>query len=155
MLAALLIAVSGAYTPVRAEEGPAPPAFSPEPIVAEVAERVLALDPERISAADVRDLARAPAPRILLFQGSLAPVTMLPFANFLIAMGYPEAKLRNADGGFSLSSFGDSADVAGTLAWYYEREGMVPMMIGHSQGGMMVIKVLQDLAGMAGDKVMV
>src|SRR4030081_3717985 len=94
MLAALSIAVSGAYAPLRAEEGARPPAFTPEPVVAELAERVLALDPERISAADVRDLlSRVPAPRIFLFQGSLAPVTMLPFANFLIAMGYPEATL--------------------------------------------------------------
>jgi hypothetical protein len=157
MLAALLISFGGGYLPLRAEEGAGAPAFAPQPIAAEVAERVLALDPEHISAADVRDLlARVPAPRIFLFQGSLAPVTMLPFANFLIAMGYPEAKLRNAaDGSVSLSSFGDSAEPAGTLAWYYEREGMMPMMIGHSQGGMMVIRILQDLAGMAADKVMV
>src|SRR5205085_8841378 len=73
-----------------------------------------------------------------------------------MVMGYPEAKLRDAtDGSFSHSSFGDSAEVAGTLAWYYEHEGMMPMMIGHSQGGMMVIKVLQDLAGMASDTTMV
>lgn len=156
MIAAFLISFGGGSTPLCAEEGPGARAFAPQSIAPEVAERVLALDPEHISAADVRDLlSRVPAPRIILFQGSLAPVTMLPFANFLIAMGYPEAKLRNADGSFSLSSFGDSAELAGTLAWYYEREGMMPMMIGHSQGGMMVTKILQDLAGMAADKVMV
>ena len=53
-------------------------------------DRILALDPEHISAADVRDvLAHAPAPRIINLQGSLAWVTMQPFAEFLVAMGYP------------------------------------------------------------------
>ena len=41
------------------------------------------------------------------------------------------------------------------LAWHYEREGMMPMLIGHSQGGMLAIKVLQDLAGGSGDPIAV
>jgi hypothetical protein len=155
-LVALAIAVSAASTPLCGEDGVAADRFSPEPIDATVADCVLALDPERVSATDVRELlARMPAPRIVNFQGSLLPVTMEPFAQFLIAMGYPEAKLRNpADGSLSQSSFGDSTEPAGALAWYYEREGMMPMMIGHSQGGMMVVKILHDLAGRSG-KVMV
>jgi hypothetical protein len=157
ILALLLIAVSAACTPLHGEEGVAAPTFSPEPIDATVAERVLALDPERISAADVRYLlARTPAPRIINFHGSLAVVSMRPFAEYLIAMGYPESKLRTPDdGSLSQSSFGDSAELAGALAWYYEREGMMPMLIGHSQGGMMVVKILQDLAGMSAAKVLV
>ncbi len=156
-LAALAIAAIAASTPLGAEDAAAVPPFSPEPIDATVADRVLALNPERISAADVRDLlARTPAPRIINFQGSLAPATMQPFAEYLIAMGYPEAKLRNpADGSLSWSSFGESAELAGALAWYYEREGVVPMIIGHSQGGMLVIKILHDLAGTSGDKITV
>jgi hypothetical protein len=112
-------------------------------------DRVLALDPEHISAADVRDvLAHAPAPRIISLQGSLAWVTMQPFAEFLVAMGYPEAQLRNpANGTLSYSSFVDSETVAGTLAWYYEHEGMTPMLIGHSHGGMLAIRVLHELSG--------
>ena len=39
-----------------------------------------------------------------------------------------------------------SEQLAGMLGWYYERDGMVPMLIGHSQGGMIVIKTLYDLA---------
>jgi hypothetical protein len=114
------------------------------------AERIQALDPERISDRDVRDvLAHAPAPRIILLQGSFAPVTMQPFAEFLIAMGYPEEKIRNPDGTFSTSSFGSSATLAGTLAWYYERDGMMPMLIGHSQGGMLVIRTLHELAALS------
>jgi len=33
------------------------------------------------------------------------------------------------------------------IAWFYEHEGVRPMMVGHSQGGMQAIKVLHDLAG--------
>lgn len=118
--------------------------------------RILALDPNRISAEDVRDvLSKAPAPRIIGLQGSVPLVTMRPFAEFLIAMGYPESQLRNPDGSLSQSSFVDSERLAGTLAWYYEREGMMPMLIGHSQGGMVVIKVLYELVGEFNDKISV
>lgn len=113
------------------------------------AERILALDPEHLSERDVRDvLSLAPAPRIIALQGSLALVTMEPFADFLIAMGYPEERITNpADGTRSYSSFRSSAALAGTLAWHYEREGMMPMLIGHSQGGMLAIRILHELAG--------
>ena len=118
-------------------------------------ERLLALDPERISARDVREvLARGPSPRIITMQGSVPLVTMKPFADFLVAMDYPEERLRNPrDLSYSYSSFADSRALAGSLAWYYEREGMVPMLIGHSQGGMLAIKVLHELAGTFADRV--
>ena len=122
-----------------------------------VEERVLALDPERISEGAVREtLALAPAPRIINLHGSVPLVTMRPFAEFLIAMGYPAERLRNPhDGSLTYSSYADSRALAGKLAWHYEREGMVPMLIGHSQGGMLAIKVLQDLSGAAGDRIAV
>lgn len=108
-----------------------------------------ALDCDSVSASDVRGvLAKAPAPRIVLLQGSVPLVTMDSFAHFLIAMGYPEERLRNPrDGDFSYSSFADSADLAGALAFDYESTGMEPMLIGHSQGGMLAIEVLYELAG--------
>ena len=81
---------------------------------------------------------------------------MAPFAEFLIAMGYPAERLRNPrDGRYTYCSFTDSRELAGTLAWHYEREGSVPMLIGHSQGGMLTVKVLQDLAGASGDRITV
>ena len=112
-------------------------------------ERVLALDPSNISPAEVRDvLARAPAPRIINLQGSATLFTMTPFAEYLIAMGYPESRLRDPrDGSLSQSSFADSEQLAGVVAWHYETEGMRPMLIGHSQGGMLAIRVLHELAG--------
>jgi hypothetical protein len=118
-------------------------------------QRLLALDPEHISAREVADvLARVPAPRIVLLQGSFAPVTMDPFAEFLIAMGYPSERIRNPrDDGYSSSSFADSREVAGAMAWYYETEGLRPLVIGHSQGGMLAIRVLYELAGAFGDEI--
>ena len=119
------------------------------PLDRETEDRILALLPERISGIEMRTvLARAPAPRIIALQGSLAVVTMAPFAEFLIAMGYPEGRVRNPrDGALSYSSFLDSRELAGAVGWYYEHEGMAPMLIGHSQGGMMAVRVLHELAG--------
>jgi hypothetical protein len=118
-------------------------------------ERLLALDPEHISAREVADvLERVPAPRIVLLQGSFAPVSMDPFAEFLIAMGYPSERIGNPRGdGYSSSSFADSREVAGTMAWYYETDGLRPLVIGHSQGGMLAIRVLYELAGAFGDEI--
>ena len=118
-------------------------------------DRILALDPKDISAAEVGDvLGRSTAPRIIALQGSVPLITMQPFAEFLIAMGYPESRLSNPkDGSFSYASGGSSAELAGAIAWYYESDGLMPMLIGHSQGGMLAIKVLHELAGSFGSEV--
>src|ERR1700751_1543013 len=61
-----------------------------------VVARVLALDPAHVSAVDVRDtLSRVPAPRVIALSGSVALVTMQPFAAFLAEMGYPRERLVN------------------------------------------------------------
>ena len=116
------------------------------------AARVLALDPERISEADVRDvLAHAPAPRVILISG-FALVSMAPFGEFLIAMGYPEERIRNPRNGTLAysSNATTSAALAGMLAWHYEHDAMMPLVIGHSQGGMIAIRALHELAGAFG-----
>ena len=125
------------------------PLPAPQPIDRAVAARIAQLDCARVSGADVREtLAHARAPRIVLLRGSAAFVTMEPFARFLIGMGYPADRLRDPhDGALSRSSFGDSATLAGELAFDYERSGMEPMLIGHSQGGMLAIRTLYELAG--------
>ena len=93
-------------------------------------------------------LTALPAPRVIGLSGSVPIVTMQPFAEFLIAMGYPEASLRDPrDGSLALSSYTDSAELAGAVAWYYERDAMRPMLVGHSQGGMLVVRTLHELAG--------
>jgi hypothetical protein len=119
--------------------------------------RILALAPDRISEREVTELlARVPAPRIICLHGSVPLVTMRPFAEFLVAMGYPETSVRDPkDGIYSYSSYGDSRRLAGMLAWYYERDGMMPILVGHSQGGMLVIKVLHDLADASGNPIAV
>ncbi len=119
--------------------------------------RVLALDPGRISAADVRDvLSRVPAPRVIGLSGSVALVSMQPFAEFLAGMGYPRPRLANPrDGSLSYSSYTDSVRLAGEIAWCYERDAMMPMLIGHSQGGMLVLQTLHELAGTFGHELRV
>jgi len=120
-------------------------------------ERILALDPERISGDDVRTtLAAGPAPRIVSLHGGIYPVhlAMESFAEFLIGMGYPEAKLRHpGDGRLSHSPYEDSERIAGLIAWYYEQEGMRPLVIGHSQGGIQAVKVLYEFAGAFTDRI--
>lgn len=120
-------------------------------------ERILALDPERISDTDVRTtLGAAPAPQIIGLHGGIYPVylAMSTFARFLRDMGYPHDRIRHpGDGRLSHSPYENSAQIAGLIAWYYERDGLRPMMIGHSQGGMQAIKVLHELNGEFSDSI--
>ena len=150
-----LTAAITAVTPISASaEAPADETQSLD-VEPEIARRLHELDPGRISAHDVAEvLARVPAPRIILLQGSFPIINMDPFAEFLIAMGYPADRIRNPrDGRYSESSFMDSQRLAGMIAWYYETEGMRPLLIGHSQGGMLAIRVLYDLAGAFSDAI--
>ena len=118
-----------------------------------IAPKLRALDCTNVSGIEVRDvLAKVPAPRVVLLQGSVPLVTMEPFARFLAGMGYPEARMRDpGDGQFSESSFMAGEVLAGKLAFDYERTGLSPMLIGHSQGGMLVIRTLDELAGLFHD----
>jgi hypothetical protein len=114
-------------------------------------EKILTLDPEHVTGKDIKDvLSQAPAPQIVNIHGGIYPVylAMKSFSEFLIGMGYPEASIRNpGDGSYSFSCYASSEKIAGAIAWYYERDGMRPMIIGHSQGGMQAVKVLHELAG--------
>ena len=161
LLVALAMALAGCATPPRApgqvEASPAPPiARSPEappkpqPLDATLEQRILALDPEHLTADDVKTLAEGPAPHVMLLHGGIYPVHLLManFGRFLTGMGYPEAQIRDpGDREWSYSPYEESAQLAGLVAWYYERDGMRPMMIGHSQGGIQIVKVLRELNG--------
>jgi hypothetical protein len=118
---------------------------------AEAKEKILALDPEQVTERDIRELlSPAPAPRIINIHGGLLPIksSMISFSRFLIGMGYPEASLRNPGNGSYTYGYYDRSDrIAGSIAWHYEREGMRPMIIGHSLGGIQTIRVLHKLAG--------
>jgi hypothetical protein len=142
-LAVVLVALGG---PIAVATAVLP---TPSPGVA------LALDCDQLAGADAAQaLALLPAPRIVNLHGSVAFVTMEPFATFLIGMGYPEQALRDPqDGSLSQSSFGSSEELAGALAWHYERDGLRPMLVGHSQGGMLVVRTLHELAGEFNDSV--
>jgi hypothetical protein len=132
--------------------GTPPQASPPSPRKAldpALAARILALDPERLSEEDVKTLAAGPAPRVILLHGGVFPVHLLmaSFGRFLVGMGYPEAQIRAPDGEWSYSPYMDTRQLAGLVAWQYENDAMRPMMIGHSQGGLYVVKILKDLAG--------
>jgi pimeloyl-ACP methyl ester carboxylesterase len=113
-------------------------------------DRILALDPDHVTAAEVRTVLKgAPAPQLINIHGGFASVIkyMVSFGDFLIGMGYPESSIRNAaDGTYTFSCYEDSEMIAGMIAWYYEKEGMRPMIVGHSQGGIQAVKILQKLA---------
>jgi hypothetical protein len=121
--------------------------------------RIMALDPEHVSDADVRTvLAAGPTPRIVALHGGIYPVHLLmaSFSRFLEGMGYPGNKLRHpGDGRRSHSPYESSTQIAGLIGWYYEQEGLMPMLVGHSQGGIQLVKVLHELAGNFGPAIAV
>jgi hypothetical protein len=113
-------------------------------------DRILALDPEHLNAADVATLAQGPTPRVFLFHGGIYPVhlAMESFGEFLVGMGYPEAKIRDpGNGEWSYTPYDSSERLAGLVAWSYEHDAVRPMLIGHSQGGLHAVKILKELAG--------
>ena len=163
VVASLALALAGcATTPAGVRpyvRGDAPAGLSvlrAIPIDAAVEERILALDPARISDKDVATLAAGPTPRIMLLHGGIYPVhlVMESFGEFLVGMGYPEGKIRDrATGDWSRTPYDTSQRLAGMVAWYYEQDGMRPMLVGHSQGGLYVVRILKELAGQNADAV--
>ena len=149
------LALAGCATPTS------PPGETTAPPRARSADRalddqILALDPEHLSGGDVRILGKGPAPRIILLHGGIYPVhlLMVSFGRFLTEMGYPEAQIRDpGNRDWSYSPYQESTEIAGLTAWAYERDGMRPMIIGHSQGGMQAVKVLRELAGKMSDQI--
>jgi hypothetical protein len=160
-----LLVVACATRPYRPPEqagaAPAPgSALKSLALGAALEDRILALDPQHITAVEVQEtLSKAPAPRVVLIHGGIYPVylAMTSFAEFLVAMGYPDSAIHRPDGVldsvYSYSPYQDSRELAGLIAWYYERDGMRPMILGHSQGGVQAVKVLDELAGIFGSEI--
>lgn len=120
----------------------------------ETEDRILALDPERVSGQDITGLlSNLPAPRVVNIHGGIYPVylAMKSFSRFLVGMGYPEVSITNpGNGKYSFSCYTSSARIAGAVGWYYEQEPLRPVLVGHSQGGMQAVKVLYKLTGSSG-----
>jgi hypothetical protein len=159
---ALGIGLAGcALQPLEEPAGPHHAAAPAKPLVPDraLADRILALDPDRLSDSDVRNvLAKGPTPRVMLVYGGVVIVKpmMQSFGYFLVRMGYPEARIRDpGDRDWSYSPYDSAEKLAGIVAWDYERTGVRPMMIGHSQGGMQAVKVLYELAGQLDESVRV
>ncbi len=127
----------------------------PTPVPAAMPDVPSHLDCDRLAGAEAQAaLSVLPAPRIINLHGSVPIVTMEPFARFLIGMGYPEASLRDPrDDSLSMSSYTSSTKLAGIVAWHYEQTGLRPMLIGHSQGGMLVVRTLHELDGAFADAI--
>jgi len=118
--------------------------------------RILALDPTHVTAADIAGpLSQAPAPRIINIHGGIYPVhlRMISFSEFLVGMGYPRKSVKNrGDGTYTFSCYESSDTIAGMIAWYYEHEGLPPIIVGHSQGGFQAVKILRKFAGLSAKK---
>ncbi|CAG0961057.1 hypothetical protein BURK1_00720 [Burkholderiales bacterium] len=109
-------------------------------------------DCARVDATTAASLPAGRAPHIVLLQGSLGIVTMAPFGAFLAGMGYPTSALADPrTGEMTTDSDLDGRTLAGMLAWLYERDGVRPLIVGHSKGGGVVIDALRALAGAYGD----
>lgn len=121
------------------------------PLSGELNKRILALNPEMVSEADIREtLAHSPAPKIFLIHGGVpaSGATMESFGEFLVEMGYPREALRNPQHrSLSYSPYQSSSGMVGYVAWYYERTGLRPMVIGHSMGAMQTNLILHMLNG--------
>jgi hypothetical protein len=145
--AALGLAVALALVPLACSAAP-PSARDVEPAAIPPA-ALAALDCDRVPAAAVHEvLAHVPAPRLILIKGTLPALTLDSLAHFLAGMGYPLARITDPrDGSLSRSGYDDSARLAGEVAWYVEHDGMPPILVGHSRGGMLVIRTLHELAG--------
>ena len=98
LLVSLLVATSLAFLGSCATTPTAPAKPLPSgagvlrsvPMDAALEDRILALDPKKITAADIRDtLSKAPAPRVFTIRGGIYPVylAMESFGDFLIGMG--------------------------------------------------------------------
>lgn len=121
-------------------------------------DQILAMDPDHLSADDVATLAKGPVPQIMLLRGGVIGVylAMESFGDFLVGMGYPEAKIRDpSNGEWSYSPYDYSDRLAGIAVWYYEHDAVRPMLIGHSQGGLYSVKILKELAGQRSERVYV
>jgi hypothetical protein len=162
---ALLLVISlslvlwGCSTQQTTEPDPLATAQPEVSISPEMQDRILSMNPEQVSGQEVEELLSiGPAPRVINIHGGIYPVhiVMESFAEFLMGMGYPEESIRNpGDGSTTFSCYDDSKKIAGAIAWYYEHEGMRPLMVGHSQGGIQAVKVLHVLAGNFGSEIAV
>jgi pimeloyl-ACP methyl ester carboxylesterase len=144
---------------VERQTANAQPALDPRPLMLDpepplspaIQAKIMALDPENVSQKEISEvLAHAPAPRIINIHGGILPrhANMNSFSEFLIGMGYPAASIRHPnDGNYTFGYYHKSDMIAGLIAWYYETDGLRPMLVGFSQGGFQAMRVLHKLAG--------
>ena len=114
---------------------------------ADLMDRILKIDPENVTAEDVRVLAQGPAPWILPIAPAFpGPFMMQDFLDFLVEMGYPRERIGDPRShNYNISYMESSKTIAGLIAWLYERDGLSPMIMGWSAGGIITVAALHDL----------
>ncbi len=121
------------------------------PLDAAQEDRILALDPERVSEADVRDtLSHGPAPRIILMHGGIYPVhlAMASFGRFLAR--WATRRRRSATRRTAAGRTARTKAARMAPAWSRGTTSTTacrPMIVGHSQGGIQAVKILHELNG--------
>lgn len=119
----------------------------------DLAKKILALDPNNISDADVREtLSKGPTPWML----SIAPLSpwseeFLAMPRFLVEMGYPIDRIGDPRKEEYKVFWKEKPEIiAGMAAWLYELDGMNPLMMGWSGGGILTVVVLHSLNNTTG-----
>lgn len=119
----------------------------------DLAKKILSLDPNNITDADVREtLSKGPAPWIL----ALAPLPpwseeFVATARFFVDMGYPVDRIGDPRmNQYKIFWREKSEVIAGMAAWLYENDGMNPILVGWSGGGIMTVVVLHELHNTTG-----
>jgi len=113
----------------------------------ELMRRILRIDPESVTPEDVATLAQGPAPWILPIAPAFpGPVMMKGFLDFLVEMGYPRERIGDPRShNYNIYYTESSKTIAGLIAWLYERDGLSPMIMGWSAGGIVAVAALHDL----------
>ena len=116
----------------------------------DLARRILALDPERITPEDIaRTLSKGPTPWLM----GIAPlppwaVEFLNLIQFFVKSGYPPGRIGDPRINDYRINWREKPEVIGGMAaWFYENDGMAPILIGWSGGGILVVHVLHTLNG--------
>ncbi len=119
----------------------------------DLVKRILALDPANISEADIREtLSKGPAPWIL----ALAPLPpwseeFVAQIKFLMDMGYPLGRIGDPRKKAYKIFWREKPEIiAGMAAWLYEKDGMNPIVVGWSGGGIMTVVVLHEMGNSTG-----
>ena len=116
----------------------------------ELSRRILGLDPNRVSQRDISDiLSKGPTPWLMTI-APLPPwsVEFLNLIKFFVKSGYPANRIGDPRSNDYRIDWRERPEIIGGMtAWFYENDGMAPILIGWSGGGILAVHVLHTLNG--------